>query len=113
MNLYDTNDPNQVIKIIPLTEHVIFTFVQIPAGYKPKSLSHEFSQANYKIGYLKTFNRNPKLQPLKSKGVENILTFFTDLLKQHGWDFEKYPNPYAFMSVHKDYSKSSAPIPAK
>jgi len=85
------------IELIEISDGVIFQFVYIPKGYKLKKCTLENHKVHY-LGKLNSFNRI-KLMEKWRKDNGCLVAAFTKLLKQKGWDFDKFPNPVTTVAI--------------
>lgn len=80
--------------IISLTNEISMLFVYVPDGYDLSRYSIEVLEIQ-KIGRLNSFNRLKILKPWKKDN--NLVQLFKIALKREGWNFDKFPNPIAFL----------------
>lgn len=88
------------IEIISVDEKVSIHFIHVPDDYKVKKfdLSEHKTQV---IGRLKQFNKYKIISSWK-EGNKDLVKFFTQLLSERGWDFEKYPNPIGVLAYYTE-----------
>jgi hypothetical protein len=87
-------------EIIGLSKGISMLFIHVPEGYKCTEFSVENNRME-KVGKLNSFNRLKILKTWRKKDV-NLVQIFTMALKIKDWDFEKYPNPFAFILVDNE-----------
>lgn len=81
------------MEIIDINDDFHLLFVYVPKNYKFSSHKLEGHKTKY-LGKLNSFNRIKLLENWKfQQGC--LVKFFTEVLKNRNWDFEKYPNPSA------------------
>jgi hypothetical protein len=83
------------IETITIDNYLAFSFVweKDKGNVKIKSKRVTISQ---KIGLLSNLNKSKHMLPLRKDGAD-LVSYFTSLLKNNGWDFEKYPNPLVYV----------------
>jgi len=84
-----------VVETITLEDYLAFSFVweRNKGDVKIKSKGVTIRQ---KIGLLSNLNKPKYTLPLRKKG-EDLVAYFTALLKNKEWDFDKYPNPLVYV----------------
>jgi len=88
------------IEIFTLDKLFNLYFIYVPKGYKTKSITMEQHKSR-QLGRLKSFNRIKLLEHWK-KQHGDLVKFFTSALENRGCDFDKYPNPIAFLTMYID-----------
>ena len=89
-----------VVELIELSSTSFILFSSIPDGYNVTGSTLE-NHIFQRLGKLKSFNRIKVLEKWRSQHGD-IYKIFKDALISRNWDFEKYPNPDAFISIYKD-----------
>lgn len=88
------------IQIVQFTETVCLYFIYMPDGYEFKEFKIDNHESKY-IGRLKSFNRLKILEHWKEQNG-CLVTAFTKLLNTYDWDFDKFPNPIAVLTMSKN-----------
>jgi hypothetical protein len=82
------------IEIVSINDKISIHFMHVPEGFNIMNLTYEHHQTKV-IGKLKQFNRVKLLEKWKENNG-NLVEIFTGILRERGWDFNKFPNPVAY-----------------
>jgi len=95
-----SNEIESKVEFITLSEKAMLQFVYIPVGYKVSKWTLENHKV-YKVGLLNSFNKIKLISHWKTKEHNCLVKVFTEQLEKQGWDFNKFPNPTAYMAIYE------------
>jgi len=98
---------NDNFAIIDIADGILIFFIGTAENQVCTSSSIE-GMKSIRLGLLNSINRNKALAQHPSFKTVDRKDLFTKALKNRKWNFDKFPNPTAFLAISKELLKKTS-----